>query len=93
VKADLPEVKIEDVKVFVRDGILTLQGERKYEKSTENEKVHLQERGYGSFARRFSLPKDADSENVSADYKNGTLRVTITKKAEVKPREISVNVH
>lgn len=93
VKADLPEVKIEDVKVFVRDGVLTLQGERKYEKSKEDEKVHLQERGYGSFTRRFRLPKDADSENVSADYKNGTLTVTIPKKAEVQAKEISVNVH
>lgn len=92
VKSDLPEVKTEDVKVSVREGVLTIKGERKYEKSTENEKVHLQERSYGSFSRSFALPKDADSENVSAAYVNGTLTVTVPKRPEVQPKEIEVRV-
>lgn len=92
VKSDLPQVKTEDVKVSVREGVLTIKGERKYEKSTENEKVHLQERSYGSFSRSFSLPKDADSENVSASYVNGTLTVTVPKRPEVQPKEIEVRI-
>jgi HSP20 family protein len=93
VKADLPEVKIEDVKVSVREGILTVKGERNYSKNTETEKVHLQERSYGSFSRSFALPKDADAESVTADYKNGTLTVTVPKKPEVQPKEIEVRVN
>lgn len=92
VKLDLPEVKTEDVKVSVRDGILSIRGERKYEKSTENEKLHLRERSVGSFSRSFSLPKDADGENVSAAYVNGTLTVTVLKRPEVQPKEIEIRV-
>ena len=93
VKAEIPDVKNEDVKVVVKDGILTVRGERRFEKKTDNEKVHLLERSYGSFVRSFSLPKDANADKVSADFKNGVLNVTIPKKEEVKPKEIEVKVN
>ncbi len=93
VKAEIPDVKSEDVKVVVKDGVLTLRGERRYEKKTESEKVHLLERSYGSFTRSFTLPKDANSEKVGADFKNGVLTVTIPKREEVKPKEIEVKVN
>jgi HSP20 family protein len=92
VKAEVPDVKNEDVKVSVKDGILTIRGERKYEKRTDNEKVHLIERSFGSFSRSFTLPKDANAEKVNAEFKNGVLSVVIPKREEVKPKEIEVKV-
>ncbi|MBP7948624.1 MAG: Hsp20/alpha crystallin family protein [Verrucomicrobiales bacterium] len=92
VKAEIPDVKNEDVKVTVRDGILTIKGERKFEKKTDNEKVHVLERSFGSFSRTFSLPKDADADRVKAEFKNGLLNVSIPKRAEVKPKEVEVQV-
>lgn len=91
-KLDVPSVKIEDVKVTVRDGVLSVKGERAMEKSTDNETRHLQERSYGSFSRNFSLPKNADAENVAADYQQGTLTITVPKRAELQPKEITVRV-
>lgn len=92
IAAELPEVNSSDVKVVVREGVLTLKGERKLEKKTEDKKYHLVERSYGSFQRSFTLPKDADGERVSAEFKNGVLTVTVPKREEVKPREIEVRV-
>ena len=92
VKAEIPDVKSEDVKVTVRDGVLTIKGERKFEKKTENEKVHILERSFGSFSRTFSLPKDSNPEGVKAYFKNGLLNISIPKRAEVQPKEVEVNV-
>ncbi len=92
ISAELPEVPSGDVKVVVRDGVLTLKGERKAETKTEGIKYHVVERTYGSFQRSFSLPKDANGEKVSAEFKNGVLLVTVPKREEVKPREIEVQV-
>jgi HSP20 family protein len=92
ISADLPEVTGDDVKVIVRDGVLTLRGERKAEKKTEGTKYHLVEQTYGSFVRSFTLPKDANGDKVSAEFKNGVLRVSVPKREEVKPREIEVKV-
>ena len=92
ISAELPEVAAADVKVVVRDGVLTLSGERKQEKQTENEKFHLVERSYGSFSRSFNLPKNADGEKVAAEFRNGVLNVSVPKREEVKPREIEVKV-
>lgn len=92
VRSDIPDIKTEDVKVSLREGVLTIRGERSFEKKTENEKVHIQERSYGSFSRSFSLPKDADAKNVSAAYVNGTLTVTVAKLPEVKPEEIQIRI-
>jgi HSP20 family protein len=92
ISADLPDVPSGDVKVVVRDGVLTVRGERKEEKKTDGTKYHLVERSYGSFQRSFTLPKDANGEKVSAEFKNGVLLVTVPKREEVKPREIEVKV-
>ena len=92
ISAELPDVPSGDVKVVVKDGVLTLRGERKNEKKTEGTKYHLVERSFGSFQRSFSLPKDANGEKVSAEFKNGVLLVTVPKREEVKPREIEVKV-
>ena len=92
VSAELPDVPNEDVKVVVRDGTLTIKGERKAETKTEGKKYHLVERTYGGFQRSFSLPKDANGEKVTAEFENGVLNVTVPKREEVKPREIEVKV-
>ena len=92
ISAELPDVTSGDVKVVVRDGVLTVKGERKAETRTEGTKYHLVERSYGSFQRSFSLPKDANGEKVSAEFKNGVLLVSVPKREEVKPREIEVTV-
>jgi HSP20 family protein len=92
ISAEIPDVPSGDVKVVVRDGVLTLRGERKDEKKSDGTKYHLIERSYGSFQRSFTLPKDANGEKVSAEFKNGVLLVTVPKREEVKPREIEVKV-
>src|SRR5580765_8642238 len=74
IKAELPEVKKEDVKVTVENGVLTISGERKFEKE-EKKKYHRVERCYGSFARIFSLPDNGDSTKVNAEFKDGVLKV------------------
>ena len=79
VKADLPEVKKEDVKVEYEDGILTVQGERKLEKEEKGKTFHKIERGYGKFVRRFALPTEVDQAKVSAEFKEGVLNVHLPK--------------
>lgn len=93
VKADVPDVKFEDIDVKIENGTLTLRGERKFEKQpAEKGGWHRLERSYGSFERSFTLPETVDPENVKADYKNGTLTVTLGKKEIAKPRQIKVEV-
>ena len=92
VSAELPDVALSDVKVVMSEGVLTIRGERKQETKTEGMKYHLVERSQGTFRRSFRLPKDANSEKVAAEFKNGVLLVTIAKHEEVKPREIEVQV-
>lgn len=91
--AELADVPAADVKVVVRDGVLTVKGERKFERKSENTRYHLVERSYGSFSRSFTLPKDADGDRVSAQFANGVLNVTVPKRVEVQPREIEVKVN
>lgn len=90
--AELPGVSGSEVKVVVRDGVLTLSGERAVPAPVEGTKTHLAERRSGAFQRRFALPKDADGERVSAEFKNGILTIAVPKREEVKPREIEVKV-
>jgi HSP20 family protein len=93
VKADIPDVKFEDIDVKLENGTLTLRGERKFEKqSTEKGGWHRLERSYGTFERSFTLPETVDAEQVKADYKNGTLTVTLPKKEIAKPRQVKVEV-
>src|SRR2546421_12767373 len=92
IKAELPDVKKEDVKVTVENGVLTISGERKFEKEEKKKKYHRVERAYGSFMRSFSLPDQADASKVKAEFKNGMLTVHLPKSEKAKPKQIEVNV-
>ena len=92
IKADLPEIQKEDVKVTVENGILTITGERKFEKEVKAKKYHRVERSYGSFVRSFGLPDDADAEKVEAKFTDGVLRVHVAKSEDAKPKQIEVKV-
>ncbi|HET9693053.1 MAG TPA: Hsp20/alpha crystallin family protein [Steroidobacteraceae bacterium] len=92
IKAELPEVRKEDVSITVQDGVLTLSGERKQEQRQENEKVHRIERYYGSFARRFALPENADEQSISAECRDGVILIHVPKQKQVEqqPRQIQI---
>ena len=92
IKAELPEVKKENVKVTAEEGTLTITGERQFEKEEKNKKYHRIERAYGSFVRNFSLPDDASPAKVSAEFKDGVLTVHLAKTEKVKPQQIEVQV-
>lgn len=92
VKAELPEVKKEDVKLVVQDNVLSISGERKSEKEEKGKKYHRIERAYGSFMRSFTLPEDADGTKVAAEYKEGILKVHVPKSEKAKPKSIEVKV-
>lgn len=92
IKAELPEVKKDDVKVTVQDGILTITGERKSEKEEKGKKFHRVEWAYGSFSRSFTLPDDADAEKVAGDFKDGVLKVHVPKSEKAKPKKVEVKV-
>lgn len=92
IKAELPEVKKEDVKVVVENGVLTLSGERRFDKEEKNKKYHRIERAYGSFTRCFSLPDDAEDGNVTAEFKDGLLTVRLAKNEKARPKSIEVKV-
>lgn len=93
IKAELPEVRKEDVSITVQDGVLTLAGERKQEKRDEQEKVHRIERFYGSFARRFALPENADEQGIRAESRDGVIVIRIPKQrvVEQQPRQIEIH--
>ena len=101
VKADLPDVKPEDLDIRVENNILTIRGERKFEKvgrpaaagEKADEKNYLRvERAYGSFARSFSLANTVNTEAIKADYKDGVLTLRVPKREEAKPKQIKVSV-
>ena len=92
IKAEIPEVNKEDVKVTVHNGVLTIQGERKQEKEEKGKKFHRVERYYGSFTRSFTLPDNADETKISASFKDGVLNLQIQKTEEAKPKSIEVKV-
>jgi len=92
VKADLPDVKPEELDIRVENNILTIRGERKFEKKVDEKNYLRVERSYGSFARSFSLANTVNSEAIKADYKDGVLTLTIPKREEAKPKQIKVSV-
>jgi HSP20 family protein len=92
IKAELPEVSKEHVKVTVQDEVLTITGERQYEKEEKGKRYHRVERAYGSFARSFALPEDADGDKVAAEFKDGVLKVHLPKSAKAKPKSIDVKI-
>jgi HSP20 family protein len=92
VKADLPDVQPEDLDIRVENNILTIRGERKFEKKANDKNYLRVERAYGSFARSFSLAHTVSTEAIKADYKDGVLTLSIPKREEAKPKQIKVNV-
>jgi HSP20 family protein len=92
VKADIPEIKPEELDIRVENNILTIRGERKFEKEVSENNYLRVERSYGSFSRSFSLANTVNAEAIKADYKNGVLTLSIPKREEAKPKQIKVNV-
>lgn len=92
VKAELPEMKKDDVKVTVEDGVLTIAGERKQEKEEKDKKYHRIEREYGSFMRCFTLPDAVVTDQVSAEFKEGLLVVHLPKDLKAAPKPIEIKV-
>ena len=91
-KADLPEMKKDDVRVTVEDGILCVSGERKTEKEDQKRKFHRTERSFGNFRRSFTLPEDADSTKVTAEFCDGVLKVHLPTTPIARSKAIEVNV-
>ena len=93
VEADLPEVSKDDLKITVDNGLLLILGERNRQSGEEAPRVRHSERSYGKFRRRFTLPEDIDAGKVSADFKNGVLRIRLPKTETPKPREIDIHTN
>lgn len=92
VKADLPDIKPEELDIRVENNILAIRGERKFEKQVNKNNSLRVERAYGSFSRSFSLANTVNPEAIQAEYKNGVLTLTIPKREEAKPKQIKVRV-
>ena len=90
IRAQLPGLKKEDVKVTLSDGVLTIEGERKQQKEEKSEKFHRVESSYGSFTRTFSLPDNVKADAVRCESKDGVLTVHIPKTEQKKPKEIAI---
>jgi len=91
-KAELPDMKEEEIDLTVEENTLTLRGERKFDPEVTEEQFHRIERSYGSFARTFALPPTVDAGKVSATYKAGVLTVRLPLREEAKPKQIKVQV-
>ena len=91
-KAELPDMKEEEIELTVEDNTLTLRGERKLDTEVKEEQFHRIERSYGPFARTFALPPTVDAGKVSAEYKAGMLTVRLPLREEVKPKQIKVQI-
>lgn len=89
-EAELPGMKPGDVNISIENNVLTIHGERKFEKKDEKDNFHRVERSYGSFTRSFTLPPTVSSENANAEFENGVLRLTLAKREEAKPRRIEI---
>lgn len=93
VKADLPDIDEKDLDIRVENNVLTIRGERKFEKKVNEENFLRVERAYGAFSRSFSLANSVNTEAIQASYRNGVLTLTIPKRDEAKPKQIKVNVN
>jgi len=91
VQAELPGIEKKDVHLELKDGVLTLSGERRYEKDVKEENVHRVERAYGSFSRSFSLPTNVETDKVAANMKNGVLEIRLPKRESAKPKAIAIH--
>ena len=93
IKAEVPGIKREDVKISIEDNILTISGERKEEKEEQGSKYYRSECCYGSFSRSFSLPQNVDEDKIEANFKDGMLTLQIPKKEAAKTKKIEVKIH
>ena len=90
VKAELPGMDRKDIWLHLENNVLSLRGERKFEKETKDENYHRIERSYGAFNRSFSIPATVDEEKIRADYKDGVLKIVLPKKEQTKPKQIKI---
>jgi HSP20 family protein len=90
VKAELPGMERKDITLNLEKNVLTLKGERRFEKDTKEDNYHRIERSYGTFSRAFSIPATVDEENIRADYKDGVLKIVLPKKEQSKPKQIRI---
>ena len=91
-KAELPDMKREDISVTFENGVLTLKGERKFEEDVKKEHFQRIERRHGAFSRSFTLPNTVDASKIGASYKDGVLTIRLPQREEAKPKQIAVNV-
>jgi HSP20 family protein len=91
-KLEAPGINQRDLDIKVENNVLSVSGERKFEKEEKEENFHRVERRYGSFSRSFTLPNTVDTENIQADYDAGVLKIRLAKRAEAKPKQIKVNI-
>ena len=91
IKAELPGVDKKDIKVDLKDHVLTLKGERSYENEVKEDNYYHKERAFGKFQRAFRLPVNLDSEKINADFKDGVLKIEIPKPEEEKPKKITLH--
>ena len=89
-EAELPGISPEDVNISIENNVLTIHGERRFEKKDDGDNFHRVERSYGSFTRSFTLPPTVSSEDVNANFDNGILRLELAKREEAKPRRIEI---
>ena len=92
IQAELPDMKKEDVRLRVENDVLTISGDRKFEKEEKGRKYHRIERAYGSFVRKFSLSEDADGSNVTANFKDGVLQVHLPKSVKAKQKTVEITI-
>jgi len=92
VRMEVPGIEEKDIDIQLENQVLTVRGERKFEKEEKEENFHRIERRYGSFTRSFTLPATVNPEDVSADYEKGVLKIRLAKRAEAKPKQIKVNL-
>lgn len=92
VKAEIPGMEKDEIKVSVRDNMLTISGERKQEIETKDKTFHRIERSYGKFSRTITLPSEVDADKVKAAYKDGVLNIILPKPESVKPKQIEVEI-
>ena len=92
IKAELPELKREEIGVTFENNVLTLKGERKFEEQVKRDSFHRIERRHGSFSRSFTLPTSVDASRITADYKDGVLTIRLPRREEAKAKQIDINV-
>jgi HSP20 family protein len=90
VKAELPGMNAKDIEVRLENNVLMLKGERQFEKETKEENYHRVEREYGTFSRAFALPTAVNGDKVTAEYKDGILKIVMPKREEIKPKPIKI---